>query len=231
MLVEFGVLAKRDHVAQQRFAVDGLAAVADLHAGPVGLAGHRAVGLEQARAQGFLDHVAGARAQQLGRRFVGVDLDVELVYIDTVQFAHPQLAEALRQDEVQPHGGAGGGAQVALQAAAQGGRVDQPGLVERVQVQLERLGLDDVGAVGRHRERRHRHPRLALGVEPGQLVGVPQIDPGERQGPGRQVERLAVVGAGDGKQQRGIVLRDVGHALAQRAVRQRHGEGRRKTWR
>src|SRR5690606_40300435 len=46
LLVEIGVLAEGDQVAQQAVAGDARAGVADLHAGPVRLAGHRAVGLE-----------------------------------------------------------------------------------------------------------------------------------------------------------------------------------------
>src|SRR5690606_37761555 len=54
LLVEAGVFAERDQVAQQAGAVDARAAVGDVDGGPVGLAGDRAVGLEQLAAQDFL---------------------------------------------------------------------------------------------------------------------------------------------------------------------------------
>src|SRR5690606_30489565 len=57
LLVETGVLAVTGDVAQQRPPVDAWAAVAQVHAAPVGLSGDRAVGLEHARAQVFLDNV------------------------------------------------------------------------------------------------------------------------------------------------------------------------------
>src|SRR5690606_5387180 len=49
LLVETGVVAEGHEVAQQAGPVDAGAAIGHLHAGPVGLAGDRAVGLQQVR--------------------------------------------------------------------------------------------------------------------------------------------------------------------------------------
>src|SRR3546814_2689591 len=75
--MEPGVLAERDQVAQQPGTVDARAAVGEAHAGPVRLAGDRAVGLEQVRAQGFVGDVVGVGSQELRpRRVVGVAVEI-----------------------------------------------------------------------------------------------------------------------------------------------------------
>jgi hypothetical protein len=76
------------------------------------------------------------------------------------------------------------------------------GLVERVQVQLERLRLDDVRRIGRNDERGQRHLRLALQVQPRYLVGIPDIHAEEGQrAPFRQADLRAFRLARDREQQ------------------------------
>ena len=80
LLVEFGMVAEADQVAQQAGAVDARAAIGDGHVRPVRLAGDRAIGFQQAAAQGFLDHLGSVRGEQRRlRRAVAVDPDLERV--------------------------------------------------------------------------------------------------------------------------------------------------------
>lgn len=78
LFVELGVVAER-RVAQQAGAVDARAAIGDAHRRPVGLAGDRAVRLQQLRAQGFLDNIVVHGQQRRIRRAVAVDVHVEIV--------------------------------------------------------------------------------------------------------------------------------------------------------
>ena len=74
------VVAKADDVAQQPSLVDGRAAVADLHAAPVGLARHQAVAFEQVAGEGFGDGgLRGIGTQQLGRRLVVAAFHIQAV--------------------------------------------------------------------------------------------------------------------------------------------------------
>src|SRR6185437_11154137 len=78
------------------------------------------------------------------------------------------------------HHVARGGGEVLLQQGAQRGGAGQRLLRETVQVELERLRFDDVRRARRHAELGHRQLRLAVHVQPRQLVGVPDVGTVER---------------------------------------------------
>src|SRR5471032_2573884 len=89
LFVELVVLAEADQVAQQAFLVDLRAAVMDLHAGPVGLAGHQAVRFKQVGQQLLFDRrLVGPGLEQAGIGAVFIDLDVEAVQQHAFQLAH-----------------------------------------------------------------------------------------------------------------------------------------------
>jgi hypothetical protein len=159
-----------------------------------------------------------------GAGAVIVDLDVEAVQQEAVQFAHLQLAEVFRQGQRRVHRRAEGVRQVVAQQGQQGVRVGQAGLVEGIQVQLERLRFDDVGRIGRRRDGRDRHLRLAAHVQPRQFVGIPDVDAEEGQGAG-QAEFVALLLARDGKQQLRCVFGLVGRSLAERRLIRGIGHG------
>ena len=124
------------------------------------------------------------------------------------------------------------GRQVRAQQFQQGLGAAEPGLVEGVQVQLEGFRFDDVGRVGRHREGGDRHLRLAAQVQPRDFVGIPQIEAEKRQA-GADPEFVALGSTRDRKQQRRVVLADIGGRLAERRAVRRgetgHGKNRRET--
>jgi hypothetical protein len=68
--------------------------------------------------------------------------------------------------------------------SSSGVRVRQAGLVEGIQVELERFRFDDVGRIG-GRDGRDRHLRLAAHVQPRHFVGVPDVDAEEGQRAGQ----------------------------------------------
>nr|GEU28525.1 hypothetical protein [Tanacetum cinerariifolium] len=210
LLVEFVVFAETDQILEQAFLVDLRTAVVDLHAGPVGLARDQAVRFEQVRHQLFLHRLlVQCGFQQFRRRVVGVDVDVEAVQQQAVQLAHGQLAELLGLREHDVHAGACRLRQILQQQRVQ--RIDavETGLVERVQVQLERFRFDDVGRVGRHGDAGNRHLRLAAAVKPRDFVGIPDIDAKERQGAG-QPQFVALALARNREQQFRRVIGAVG---------------------
>src|SRR5690606_13444640 len=79
-----------------------------------------------------------------------------------------------RQD-LYVYGLAAGAGQVRVQTLTDDVRVFKAFFVVAVQIELERLGFDQVGTVHGDGEAPDRSDRLALGVQPGQLIGVPDI--------------------------------------------------------
>ncbi len=186
----------------------------DLHAGPVRLTRHQAVRLEQVGHQRFLHwQLVAIRLEQFRRGAVVVDFHIQPVQQHAVQLAHGDGGEGVRQGQRHMHVGAKAGRQVLLQQGLERVRAVEAGLVERVQVQLERLGLDDVGRIGRHREAGDGHLRLAPLVQPRQFIGVPDVDPEEGQRT-LQAQLVALALARDGEQQFGRVIGAVGGSLA-----------------
>jgi len=211
------VVAERHQVAQQPVAGDARAGVADLHAGPVRLAGDRAVGLEQMRDQDLVGLELRVRGQEVGaRRAVVADLDRQVV--DQVAFQRLDQGGVVGRSRGQHHAHrrAAGLGQVPHQLRAQRVGVGEAGLGIAAEVELEALGFDDVGRAGLHPELGQRDPRLAAAVEPAQLVGIPEIHAHERQLVG-QAQRRPLRGAGDREQQGRVVLGAVIDGLAQGA--------------
>ncbi|MNI53467.1 hypothetical protein D3C73_1083000 [compost metagenome] len=205
LLVELGVLAVADQVAQQAGTIDLRAAITQADGGPVRLAGNRAVGLQQGRDQGLLhQHVGIGRQVVRLRRAIAVDVHVKTVD----QLAQRRLAQR-RQAERDLDRGTGAGRKVGDEALAQGFGAVQTGAVERVQIQLERLRLDQPRRGARHLHGGDGDLRFATRVEPAQLEGVPAVVADERQRGLVEADLGAGADAGDGKQQAGIVLRRV----------------------
>ena len=114
--MKFIVLAETDQVAQQAFLFDLRADIGDLHAAPVRLAGDQAIRLEQMRHQGLFYRTIGVvRAQELGRRHVLVDLQVEAIEQGAFQLAHLERAEGVRRGDLHVHRRAERGGQVLAQ--------------------------------------------------------------------------------------------------------------------
>src|SRR5690606_11741604 len=107
--------------------------------------------------------------------------------------------------------------QVAGDPRAQRFGVVEGGGVERVEVELERLGFDQVRGRGGYGESGGGDQRLAARVQPRQFVGVPAVVAGERQ---RAVHRqpLATGGARDREQQGRVVVRGVGDFATEQRV-------------
>ncbi|MNF82599.1 hypothetical protein D3C84_649080 [compost metagenome] len=163
--------------------------------------------------------LAGIRAQQFGlRMLVVVDVHVQLVdalarqsghtfRLHFRQAAHPYLHRSTRRS-----------AQVPLQHLLElpGAGID--GLVQRVQVKLERLGLDDVRRIGGNGELADGHHRLAGRRQPGQFVAVPVIHAQVRQGGSGQPQLVPLGHAGDREEQLRVVGADVLAGFAQRRM-------------
>lgn len=189
LFVEVLVLAEGNQVGQQAGRVQRRAPVVDHQGAPVGLAGDRAVGLEQVAVELLLDDPPGVAAQQFrARLLVAVDGDVQLVDAAPRQTPDALLGNLVEAAQAHAHGRPGSGREVFLQYRAKRLATIEGGLVEGIEVKLERLRLDDVRRVRRDRELADRHHRLAGRGQPGQLVAVPDIHAAIRQGLGAQAK-------------------------------------------
>ena len=137
----------------------------------------------------------GAQQTRIGRTVV-VDLDGQRVDAGAV------VADEVRQSEVHRHLASRALRQVARDASTHVVGVVEAAAVERVEVELERLGLDQVRRRRRQLEARGRHARLAARVEPAQLVGVPAVGADERKRARIDADVAAPVVARDREQQR-----------------------------
>jgi hypothetical protein len=198
MLVEIGVVAERDEVAQQRRAIDARARVADRDARPVRLPGHGTVRFQEIRDEGFVGLSGRGRKQRGIGRPVAFDFDgfrVDRLAAKTAERERVELRWRRQQDF---DGAAGGIRQIALGALAQRVRARETFLVEAREIELERLRFDDVRRRRREAELGDGDLGLAARVEPRKLVGVPDVDAVERQRIA-DAERFALRSARDRK--------------------------------
>jgi hypothetical protein len=161
----------------------------------------------------------GQHLEQLRRRREARALHIQPVQAQTIKLVNRFLVkqfgrhdpEAYRRNAIgtAPHRLTEVGAQTFLD----GVRADKAAVVEAVEVELERLALDDVVAFAGHREVRQRHLRLAAQIEPAELVGRPHIGAQKRRR-AHNPQLGAFAGARYRKQQRGIVLVNIGGGLA-----------------
>ncbi|MNF53305.1 hypothetical protein D3C84_346830 [compost metagenome] len=222
LLVELVVLAEGDEIAQQLLPIEARAAVVDHQGSPVRLAGDQAVGLEQMAVQCLLHYVRLCGPLQQGLvKLVAVDLDVLLV--DALARQQRYLVRGLIEGEQgDAHLSPGTGAQVFGQQCLHRRQGVAAGLVEGVEVELERLGFDEVRAGGGHGHFAERDHGLALGVEPGEFIQGPDVAALEGQRFAK-AEIVAVQTAWHGLQQGRGVLADVGRLLPQAQALQRAG--------
>ena len=133
---------------------------------------------------------------------------------------HGFLVKQLGCNQLDPHrGGVGraaphGFADVGTQAGLHLAGIAKAGVVEAVEVELERLALNDVGRLARDGEVHQRHLGLAAQVEPRHLKRRPQIGPEEGWDIGN-ADLGPLVCAWDGKEQRRVVLVGVVRGFAQ----------------
>ncbi len=204
LFVELVVVAEADQVPQQAGLVDLGSAVLDAHAAPVRLPGHQAVALEQVAGERFRDGgLAMVRMQQLRGGGVVRALHVQAVQQQAVELLHGFAVEHLGQHQFHAHG------RLAVRTAPRGladvrpdARLHLCGIresrvVEAVQVELERLALDDVGGLAGNGDVREGDLRLAAQVQPRQLEGGPQVRPEKGAGcPSRRFRGAWAGGAG-----------------------------------
>ncbi|MCY1435075.1 hypothetical protein D9M71_511550 [compost metagenome] len=113
---------------------------------------------------------------------------------------------------------AGSGRQIAFEHFPQRLGAIEGTLVQRVEVELEGLGFDDVRRIRRNRELADGHHRLAARGQPGQLVAVPDIHAAIRQGFCAQAQLSPFGGPGNREQQLGRIGGNVLAGLAKRRV-------------
>ena len=135
LLMEFIVFAETNQVAQQAFLIDLWSCIRDLHAAPVRLARYQAIRFEQVRDEFFFHRSFIQRClQELRRRRVLGDFQVQAVEQYAIEFAHFELAKIFLQGQFHLHGRAKSRRQILLEQGQQRIRAVQFGLVERVQV-------------------------------------------------------------------------------------------------
>ena len=228
--MEFVVVAKAHQILQQAFLLDLGAAVLNLHAAPVGLAGYQAVAFEQVADQGFGDGgFIMAGAQQLWRGGVLGAFHIQPVQQLAIHLMHLLGVEFFHFQQVHTHAAflvvaaPCGFGQVGAQACQHFAGVGKAAVVEAVQVELEGLALDQIGRFAGDGEVHQCHLRLAAQIEPGQLESRPQVCAKERW-VAACADFLTLGQAGNGKEQGGVVLIDIGRAFAQlRLFRSIHG--------
>ena len=174
--------------------------------------------------QGLLHlQATGRTLQQVGIELVTVHGDVLLV--DALARQGGNVVRSLGQREQgDAHIAAGTGAQILDQHGLHRFQRVAAGLVEGVEIELERLGFDEVRAGGRHRDLADGDHGFAFGIEPRELVQGPDIAALERQ-LAAKTEVVAVQTAGHRLQQGRGVLADVGRLLAQAQPLQGAGAG------
>ena len=217
------MVAQRDHVAQKAGRADLGAGVAHLNRAPVRLIGDRAVAAQQVRHQRAVALRPLFGEQQIRAVLEMLERHVEMIDAVAVVVPDRGAGRFLHAHDAHVHRCPGHLGQVA------GDRLDhrlagrEAGVGERVQIELQRLGFDDVRRDAGHHQLGHGHHRLAALVEPGQLIGVPDVLAVERQprlalGGGVQVQAFAGVPTGHRAQQRRRVLVDESAGAAQRRV-------------
>ena len=177
MLVEARMPAERHEVAEQSRGVDPRAAVANLHAGVVGLPGHRAHRPEEARAQRLGPPSAPrrpalpGRARHRRRRSAGGRGSRPRAPRAAAREIPAAASVRRRPSRRSPLD------RSRAERRAHRLRGSEARLVERGEVELDRLRLDDPRRFRGHRERRDRDLRLARGVEPGSSYAVHRSTP------------------------------------------------------
>ncbi|MNC35273.1 hypothetical protein D3C75_837490 [compost metagenome] len=154
-------------------------------------------------------------------KLVAVDLDVLLVDALTRQQRY-LVGGLIEGEQGDAHLCPGTGAQIFGQQCLHRRQGVAAGLVEGVEVELERLGFDEVRAGGGHGHFAERDHGLALGVEPGEFIQGPDVAALEGQRLAK-AEIVAVQTAWHGLQQGRGVLADVGRLLPQAQALQRAG--------
>ncbi len=173
LFVELVVVAEADQVLQQAGLVDLGPAVLDAHAAPVRLPRHQAIALEQVAGERFRDGgFAVVRMQQFRGGGVVRALHIQAVQQQAVEFLHGLAVEHLGQHQFHAHGRLAvrtaprGLADVRPDARLHFRGIRESRVVEAVQVELERLALDDVGRLAGHGDVRERDLRFAAQVQP-----------------------------------------------------------------
>ena len=169
----------RHQVAQQRRAIDARSAIGDPHAGEIRLAGDGTDRAEEVGRQRFVDF--RATAPQCGVSIsswpqVTASASSDSPASSAIRSAANAAACGASRRPARPSPRRG-------RARASRHRVGRRkhGLRERAEVELHRLRLHQRRRRRRHVERRDRDRRLAALVEPGELVGGPDVGAGERQ--------------------------------------------------
>ena len=219
LLVKLVVLAEGDDVAQQSCTVDRPAAIADDQHAPIRLAGDQAIRFEQVRVERFFDDGCVGGAQQPWRGFVSVDGNIEIVQQLAVRVGDDCLRSLAKRLQIDIDSASGGGREVAGERSRDGVNIGERRLVERVQIELERLRFDQVRAVGGHAKTADGDDGLAFFVQPGKLVGVPDVFSDKRQGGRIDGDFAALDLAGTGEKQLRCVLVTVVRRLAERRER------------
>src|SRR5690606_39666273 len=95
----------------------------------------------------------------------------------------------------------------------------EAGRVERVEVELERLGLDQAGRIGRYHHGGGAGLRAAAAIQPAKFVGMPAVvaDEGKR-GTGGQPKLGAGTGTRDREQQRRVGTGRVGDLATEAGI-------------
>ncbi|PAV93769.1 hypothetical protein WR25_20231 [Diploscapter pachys] len=113
---------------------------------------------------GLFHHAIRRTAQQFGLRLLVVaDAHIQRIDALTRQGSHALAFDFGQGADLDRHRLARGARQVFHQAGLQLGHRGEHGLVQRVEVQLEGLGLDDIRRVARNGELADGHHRLARG--------------------------------------------------------------------
>ncbi|MCY1434427.1 hypothetical protein D9M71_504870 [compost metagenome] len=213
------MLAEADDVLEQARVIQRRATVLHRHAAPVRLAGDRAVGLEQMAVHALLDNARIIATQQF-RPWMLVVADADIQFVDAhARQGHDAFAlDILETANAHPHRLAGSRRQVLGQRRLKARGIGKRRLVQGVEIELERLRLDDVRRIRRNAEFADRHHRLARRQQPGQLEAVPEVHAFVRQGLSRQAQLRPLRGARDREQQGRRVGGDVFAGLAQRRV-------------
>jgi hypothetical protein len=140
------------------------------------------------------------------------------VQTQIVKFMHRFPVKQLGQQQPHAHccdmrhAAPGGFADVGAQPRLYGGGVGKPGVVETVQVKLERLILDNIRRLAGHGEMRQL--RLAAQVQPAQLERSPQVGAKKRRRDAH-ANFFALGQAQNRKQQRRLVLVHISRRFAQ----------------
>ena len=213
LLMEILMFTIGQDIAEQRRVIQCGPAVVQPQRCPIGLTGYWAQRTQEVTVQPLLRHICGRALQHTGVGLPPGPAPGSAVNAQPIGLSARQ-SRVIGGEYCQRNLTARGGTDIPHNTGQGGSLIVKHRVVEGIQIQLERLGLHQVRRAGGNGETPYSGQRLVLAIQPGQLVGMPDVNALEGKLLG-QTQRSAPFAAGDGIKQFRRILGGCGYLLAQ----------------